>query len=420
MSQAAVILPGSPLTLGAAAAVINGAWAAQVSKFSGSAAPTLGPGASSALVAGQDWLNTTVSQYVWNIYDGANFCPLLSLDTVAHAVTVPGPWRNILSDNGGFEVWQRGAGSSASIAVAASTTKYTADRWYVTTGANQASTIAAVAGLTNNSNLAAKVQRNNANTGTTAYTFGFPLDTDEVVRLRGNKVTISAVVKAGANWSPASGTITATLYVGTGAVAKRGGGFTGETNVVAATANPAVSTPAPMSATSAATVPTNATQGELQFTWTPVGTAGADDSITIDDVQLEVGIFASMFERVPIEKMLLECKRHFWKSFRYGTAPAAPSGANTGEIQVIAGNAGTAAELVVARHPVSMRGTPTITTYNTNNTNAQVRDQTASADCSAVATANVTTESVSLTATGNFSTVVGNTLGVHLIADAGI
>jgi hypothetical protein len=402
------------------AADINAAWAAQISQFSGTTAPTLGPSVSNSPVAGQTWMNTTVSQYVLNIYDGTNWCPFITIDSVAHTATDPGQWRNILGDNGGFEVWQRGAGSSSSIAVAASTTAYTADRWYVTTGANQASVVAAVAGLTNNSNLAGKVTRNNAQTGVGAYTFGFPLDTDEVVRLRGNKVTISAVVKAGANWSPASGTITATLYVGTGSVGKRGGGFTGETNVVAASTNLAVSVQGTLSGTSAAIVPTTSTQAEIQFTWTPVGTAGADDSITIDDVQLESGVFASTFERVPIEKMLLGCKRHFWKTFLYGTAPAQSAGANTGEIQVIAGKAGTAAELVVARHPVSMRATPGITTYNPSAANAQVRDETAAGDCSATATANLTTETVSLTATGNASTAVGGTLGVHLIADAGI
>lgn len=90
MSQAAVILPGSPLTGAAMAADINAAWAAQISQFSGTTAPTLGPGASSALVAGQPWLNTTAAVNVLNIYDGTQFVVAASLDTTNHKfVPVP-------------------------------------------------------------------------------------------------------------------------------------------------------------------------------------------------------------------------------------------------------------------------------------------------------------------------------------------
>lgn len=421
MSQGAVILPGSPLSGTNLCADVNSAFAYTISQFSGYSAPTLGPGAASVLVAGQSWLNTTITQYVLSYYDGANWCPVATLDSVGHTMTVPGPWRNILSDNGGMEVWQRGAGAAASFTVAASQTQYTADRWYIATGANQASVVAAVAGLTNGSNLAVKITRNNGQTGITIYTFGFPLDTDELARMRGSKVTISAAVESGANWSPTSGTLNMALYVGTGAVAKRGGGFAGETNVVNTSVNLAVSTSGTLSATSAATVPTNTTQGEVQFTWTPVGTAGADDSITIDDVQLELGVFASTMERTPFEKMLAGCRRHFWKTFLYGTAPAQSIGVGTGEFQALAGKTTTGADVMPLRHPIQMRATPgTVTTYNPAAANAQVRDETAAGDCSATGTANLTSETITITATGNAGSAVGNTLGVHLTVDANI
>jgi len=403
---------------------INAAWAAIISKFSGTVAPTLGPGGSGALVESQWWLDTSTTPHVLRVHDGAQFVPLLTLDTTNHFSQPPQALRNILMDNGSFEVWQRGAGSSASIAVGASSTAYTADRWYITTGANQASVVAAVTGLTNASNLAGKITRNNAQTGVTAYTFGFPLDTDEVVRMRGSKVTMSAFFKAGANWSPTAGTIVGTLYVGTGAVAKRGGGFTGEISVVSMSTNIAPSAgPTGNSAVSAAVVPTNATQGELQFTWTPVGTAGADDSITLDDVQVEIGVFASQFERMPFDLILQKCKRHFWKTFLYGTAPVTNAGANTGEIQDTIGKAGaTALGFVVAvRHPVSMRASPSVTTLNPSAANAQARLETGTpGDMSATATANLNSETITVTATGNASGTVGDTGGVHLIVDAGI
>ena len=421
MSQSAVILPGSPLTGAALASDLNASFASVISKFSGATAPTLGPGAASALVAGQEWLNTSVAgQYVWGIYDGAVFCPLATIDTTAHTATVPDGYRNIIGDNGSMEVWQRGSAATSSFAIPASTTAYTADRWYITTGANQASVVAAVTNITNGSQLAGKITRNSGQTGTGVYTFGFPLDTNEVVRLRGGYASINAVAKAGANWSPASGTLTLTFYVGTGAAAKRGAGFTSETNVVSGSVNLAVNAQGTITAMSAATVPTTATQGEIQFTWTPVGTAGGDDSITIDDVQLEAGLIANAYERRPFERMITGCKRHFWKTFNYGVLPAQNVGLLSGEIMGIAGKAGALVEIIGVRHPVSMRGIPVITTFNPGAANAQVRDETVPADCSSTANLQVTNETVFLSATGNASTAVGNILGVHLTADAGI
>jgi len=428
MSQSAVILPGSPLAGSAMVGDINAAWAAIISKFSGVTAPTLGPGASGALVEGQWWLDTSVSPNILRVYDGSTWCALLIIDPTSHFTQPPQSWRNVLNDNGSFEVWQRGAGASASIAVGASTTAYTADRWYVITGANQASVIAAVTGLSAQSNLAAKVQRNNAQTGVTAYTFGFPLDTDEVVRMRGNKVSLSALFKAGANWSPTAGTITMTLYVGTGAVAKRGGGFTGETNVLSVSTNVAPSASTGNSGTSTSTVPANATQGEVQFSWTPVGTAGADDSITIDDVMLETTPFPSpTFERIPFDLMLVRCQRHFYKSFLYGTAPVQNAGVSTGEIQAIIGKANNSTPLaatIPVRFPIVMRTTPSITTYNPQATNANpVRQTGASSPTSiaSVATTNVTANSVTITGTSDGSgPTIGDQVAVHVTADAGI
>src|SRR6266436_4591398 len=314
MSQAPVILPGSPLTGAAAAGDMNAAWAAMISLFSGATAPTLGPGASGALVEGQPWLDTSLSVHVWKVWDGTTWCLHAAIDPASHSATPPLSWRNIIGDNGGMEVWQRGAGSSASFAVGASSTTYTADRWYYQNGANQASVIAAVTGLTTNSNLAAKITRNNGQTGTTFVVFAFPLDTDEIIRIRGKLISISFVAKAGANWSPASGTLTCFLFTGTGAVGKRGtGAFTGEVQVFGSAINITAGSQVSSNLASAAivAVPANATQAEVTFAWTPVGTAGADDSITIDDVQLEVGT-TTPFERVPLEWSVRSVRTHRW------------------------------------------------------------------------------------------------------------
>lgn len=286
--------------------------------------------------------------------------------------------RNILAANGSFEVWQRGAGASASMAQAASTTAYTSDRWYLTTKSNQASVISAATGLSNASQLACKIIRNAAQTGTGTMIFGYPLDTQEIYRMRGAKVTISFLVKTGANWSPASGTLNATLYVGTGAVGKRSS-FTGETTVLAIATNLAVSSATTaVSGTSSAVVPITSTQAEIQFTWDPVGTAGADDSVTIDDVQIEVNLSdddwtTTDYDRIPFEDMLAMCKRFYQKTFPYSVAPAQAGGLPGSLAYVSSPN-----QLVNIywQYPVEMRTTASNVTYNPNGAAATWQDVT--------------------------------------------
>lgn len=194
---------------------------------------------------------------------------------------------NYARRNGGFEIWQRLTNGASTIAIAASTTAYTVDGWYLTTGASQACTITQAAGLTSPSNFAVKVQRNSGQTGTGVIRFAMPLDFDELLPLRGNYVCLSFMLKEGANQS-FSHNVTATLYCGTAFVAKRNGtAYTGETSAIALTCT-TTTTATRFQATSAAVIPTNVSQAEIQFTITPSGTAGADDSFSIDDLKLEV------------------------------------------------------------------------------------------------------------------------------------
>jgi hypothetical protein len=335
--------------------------------------------------------------------------------------------RNALYMNGGFEVWQRGAGSSASIAVAATTLAYTADRWYLQTGANQASVVSAQAPLTGNykgSNLSGRVIRNNGQSGVTAYVFAYPLDTDEIARLLGNKVSFTATVQAGANWSPASGTLTVNLFVGTGAVGKRNATpYTNETTALTIatnlTAGGSVTT---ITGASSAVIPTTTTQAELQFTWTPVGTAGAADSITIDNVQLEPQVSDSTwtitdFDFIPFFDMLSACQRHYAKTWAYGTAPLATT---------IAGALATSSQAVAKvsiywQFPARMRVTPSITATQPLSGNAnQFLNNTSSSALtatvdpgSAVADAGVHIVCATVTAQDN-------NLYIHVQASAGI
>lgn len=214
-------------------------------------------------------------------------------------------FKNLVGRNGGCEVWQRGT----SVSVAALANAYTADGWAIATGANQASTISQQAGLVAGSRWCARVQRNNAQTGTTAMAFEFPLDTDEIVFMQGKVVSLSLVLRSGANWSPTSGNITIALYTGTGSAAKRASGaYTGEATPISVTQ--AISTTAARYTFTSVALGASITQASIVIIWTPTGTAGAADYFEIDDVQLEISPVATAFERRPFALEEIACQRH--------------------------------------------------------------------------------------------------------------
>jgi hypothetical protein len=319
--------------------------------FSGST--FTGPAGSTTAAAGQ-----VLQSAIWDAIntDYASALTLLMTQFTTHNPN----FENILAPNGGLNVWQRGLTNS----VGASTTQYTADRWYLTTGANQACTVAAVPDIDTGSsaNHAAKITRTAGQTGVTALTFGYPLDTDEVGRMRGRVVSFSCSVKTGANWSPASGTLTVTLAVGTGGAAKRAG-FAGDQVIFSVATNLTASSAITIiSGTSSVIVPITANQGEFQLVWTPVGTAGGDDSIIIDDVFMNTGTLIENWTEIPFETCLLMCNRHYRKTFPYTVAPV-QGGGYPGALTVMSAAAAQFG-MYWQFGPAVMRATASFTTYN--------------------------------------------------------
>lgn len=339
------------------------------------------------------------------------------------AQAMPGTFRNVVGANGGHEVWQRGT----SVAVAANTTAYTDDRWFLQTSASEAYVVSRQAGLTNGSQFCARVLRNaTQNTPGQVY-FEFPLDTDEVYKLRGNQVIATFTAKTGANWSPSSGTLTCNLYVGTGAVGKRGGtGYAGETNPINFGNNIAAAAGATAYTSSVSTaIATNITQAALQFTWTPTGIAGADDSISIDDVQLQVVTsnltpIVPIFERTDFKSDYDRCLKHFYKTFAYLTAPAQSAG-RTSDIEyiIVVGGAGNP-QGTFLRFAFDMRVIPTITFYNPSSANTNWRNFSLGADSGASQANGTSQKGLNLQVTTVTGETAGNVVGVHFTADASI
>lgn len=332
--------------------------------------------------------------------------------------------RNLLRRNGGFEIWQRGAGGSAVIAAPVSTQTYTVDGWYVSAPANEAITVTQVPGLVNGSQWAAKVQRNAGQTGVVAAAFGFPLDTDEIFPVLGQFCRLSLSIKAGANWSGGvSGS--ALVRCGTGNPAKAILGYTGSSDAISLPFGTISTTTTQYQAGSSAIVPINTRQMEVILFWAPTGTAGADDSFTVDDVKLEIVpdqfAQATEFDRYLFEEELLLCQPHFCKTFNYNVAPQSAAG----DLGAAHGGTFVAAASAKAvngewRFPVPMRANPAVATWNYGAAGIEVRNQTNTTDCTATAVTGIGKTGACITATGNAGGLAGDRWALHLTADAGI
>lgn len=378
----------------------------------------------------QPWANTTNSPTgtLLSVFDGTLCIPWAIINESTHVMNLAGSIEpphatNLVARFGSMDLCQRGAGASCSIAVGASSTAYTVDGCYLTTGANEASTVSSVPGIATGSNRAAQVQRNSAQTGTAQMTFGCPLDSDEIAMARGNYVTLSFTVAAGANWSPVSGAITANVVCGTGSPVKQTVGYSNSSTVATLSQNlTAGGSATRLQVTSAAVVPSNCTQMEVQWTEAPTGSAGANDWFQVDSVRLEVVLgptaVASSFQEIDFGTQLRMAQRHYFKTFPYGTAPAQSAG--------IVGAPGvrdtvvTVATAMEIPFPVQMRVNPSVTTFNPLAANANCRDVTGSSDLvvgldpnSALSTDRVY---VSCAAGGT----VGDNIYIHIAADGGI
>ncbi len=100
----------------------------------------------------------------------------------------------------------------------------------------------------------------------------------------------------------------------------------------------------------------------------------------ITGVRLEVGPIATPYSFVSFEDELASCQRYYQKSFNYATAPAQNAGTNTGEYSFMLPVGAGVVTGIPVEFQVRMRSTPTITTYNPNAANAQIRNTGVPAD----------------------------------------
>ena len=335
----------------------------------------------------------------------------------ATTLTYTFPGRNRLI-NGDAQVWQRGAGGSASIAVAASTTSYTADRWQLATGANQAYHVIQAAGATSGSFLF-QVQRDSGQTGTGAVLFCSSLPRGFCIGAAGNIITLSFKALSGANYSPTSGALGVKVYSGTGSIDISGinGAFTGTANAISQTAT--LTGGSQNFTYSSSALGSTVTQLAVEFSMTPTGTAGANDWFQVTDVQLEVSPKQTPFDRLSFHEQKFRCLPFYQKSFNYNRAPAQNVGGSTGEffmLTILGGNSGNYQGYQILSPPLI--ATPTIVLYNPQAANAQIRNETNATDSTTSQVGASSAASILWYCNPPIGTLANNLLGIHSTCDS--
>lgn len=211
--------------------------------------------------------------------------------------------------NGGMEIWQRGA----SIAQASSLT-YTADRWGAyRAGYATGTTISRQ--LTNDTSVlphiqyCARIQRNSGTSGLQEIVFTNNFETVNSIPLAGKTVTLSFYARKGSDYSSNSSVLSVNFISGTGTDLP----ITNYTGAAYPIANGVVLTNSWQRFSFTGTLALNITQASVWFSYTPTGTAGANDYFEITGVQLELGPVATPFSRMTgtIQQELAACQRYY-------------------------------------------------------------------------------------------------------------
>ena len=281
-------------------------------------------------------------------------------------------FRNAI-DGGDFTVnpWQRGTTFTG----ITNTVTYTADRFAVVGGASSSISVSQQTltnGVLPTFLNALQFGRASANTNTAPIYLTQVMESLDCYRFQGQQVTLSFYALAGANFSAALSKLTPVVVVGTGVnqstASMIAGTWTGQATVtptssqVYSIANNTLTTGAGAYAAVTTTwqryiftytIPTTATQIGVYWTYTPVGTAGANDWVQFAGIQFESGAYASTFEHRDAQVELEIAQR-------YCFAP----GGTVGALALGAATSATAAGFFV-NFPVQMRTAPSAVTVTT-------------------------------------------------------
>lgn len=254
--------------------------------------------------------------------------------------------------NSHADIWQRGT----SFAITSSATpQYTADRYCTRRNGATGATVSRQTGPVGQQ-YAMRIQRDAGNANTTAIETWQALDTPDSTRFAGKEVQLMVALKAGANFSAASGNVTLKVITGTGTNEAPAATWTGTNDAFATTQ--AITTTTTDYVFDGISIPSSATQVKFYIAFTPVGTASTNDWVEVSAVQLVEGS-APGWERLSVGEHLRRCQRHYYQLGPYGAS----------RVYAVGSCYSSTLAQVFFKPPVTMRATPTVTVSAVNDFN---------------------------------------------------
>lgn len=206
--------------------------------------------------------------------------------------------------NGGMDIWQRASSFALS-----TTNQFTADRWGALQATSAAATISRQSAGTAGSFFCMRVQRNSGSSATGVISIAQALESNTCRQFQGKQVVLSFKARKGANYSATSDALAVTLYESAAETSTSSlHTATGWTSVVS---EGKVLTTSFQTFEVVGTVGASSAQLGVRFTFSPTGTAGANDYFEITDVKIELGGTASLFEPEHLALEFARCKRHY-------------------------------------------------------------------------------------------------------------
>lgn len=220
--------------------------------------------------------------------------------------------------NGNFDVWQRGT----SVAMTAANA-YAADRWYCETAtAGTDKTVSQQDGTgVNGSYYCARVAM--VQDVDELLTFSQALESQDSIKFRGKKVTLSFYARGGAEFVADNSTLVSKIVTGKGTDQKV---LAFTTSADAVSQNNTLTTGwVKFTCTTSAVIASDITQIGVSFAFTHAGSGTTTNYFEITQVQLCAGDVALPFMPKSFEEELRACQRYYEKSYEYGAAPGATS-----------------------------------------------------------------------------------------------
>ena len=272
-----------------------------------------------------------------NVGVGAQALDLFKSGCVPLAINHFANFRNLI-DGGDFSInpFQRNIPGLASAGVIttpiSATATYFADRFFAV-GSGRPSTAILMAAVADTQHPrlhpGLKISRQQATRARRQSMSGRCSRPSISLRCQGQTVTLSFWAKAGANYS--GGALTVQVIAGGSVNQSAASPRHGRLDLRRACRQHRTSGDPSMTRYQfSGVVPAAATQLAVLLSFTPSGTAGADDSISINGVQLEIGPSASAFEHLDAQVVLEICQRYAWAIPEPAAGVVIGAGANTG------------------------------------------------------------------------------------------